>query len=73
MYDIWQGSQDVCATETESSSQNIQMMAVGCISDTEDIVKASWSNFQHHGAAAFTLSEGSPLISALPIKILCGG
>jgi hypothetical protein len=31
------------------------MTAVGYISDTEEIVKASWSNFHHDGAAAFKL------------------
>jgi len=29
------------------------MTAVGYISDTEEIIKASWSNFQYDGAAAF--------------------
>jgi len=41
---------------------------VGYISDTEEIVKASWSLFQHDGAAAFKLSERSPLPPALSAK-----
>jgi len=49
------------------------MTAVGYISDTEQIVKASWSLFQHDGAAAFKLSERSPLPTALSAKDLPGG
>jgi len=53
----WQGSQNLPAAQKESRAQNKQMTAVGYISDTEEKVKASWSNFQHDGAAAFKLSE----------------
>jgi hypothetical protein len=35
----------------------MQMTAVGYISDTEEIVKASWPLFQHYGAAAFKLAQ----------------
>jgi hypothetical protein len=49
------------------------MTAVGYILDTEEIVKASWSLFQHDGAAAFKLSERSPLPPALSAKNLPGG
>jgi hypothetical protein len=49
------------------------MTAVGYILDTEEIVKASWSLFQHAGAAAFKLSERSPLPPALSAKDLPGG
>jgi len=49
------------------------MTAVGYISDTEEIVKASWSLFQHDGAAAFKLSERSPLPPPLSAKDLPGG
>jgi hypothetical protein len=49
------------------------MTAVGYISDTEESVKASWSLFQHDGAAAFKLSERSPLPPALSAKDLPGG
>jgi hypothetical protein len=49
------------------------MTAVGYISDTEEIVIASWSNFHHDGAAAFKLSEKSPEPPALSAKYLPGG
>jgi len=39
----------------------------------EESVKASWSLFQHDGAAAFKLSERSPLPPALSAKELAGG
>ena len=55
--EMWQGSQNLHATQKESRAQNKQMTAVGYISDTEESVKASWSLFQHDGAAAFKLSE----------------
>jgi len=71
--EMWQGSQNLRATQKESRAQNKQMTAVEYISDTEEIVKASWSLFQHDGAAAFTLSERSPLPPALSAKDLPGG
>jgi hypothetical protein len=71
--EMWQGSQTLHATKKESRAQNKQMTAVGYISDTEEIVKASWSLFQHDGAAAFKLSERSPLPPALSAKDLSGG
>jgi hypothetical protein len=49
------------------------MIAVGYISDTEEIVPASLSLFQHDCAAAFKLSEISPLPPALSAKELPGG
>jgi hypothetical protein len=70
---MWQGSQNLRATQKESRAQNKQMTAVGYISDIEEIVKSSWSLFQHDGAAAFTLSERSPLPPALSAKDLPGG
>ena len=51
----------------------MQMTAVGYISDTEESIQASWSLFQHDGAAAFNLSERSPLPPALSAKDLPGG
>jgi len=71
--EMWQGSQNLRATQKESRAQNTQMTAVGYISDTEEIVKSSWSLFQHDGAAAFKLSERSPLPPALSAKDLPGG
>jgi len=49
------------------------MTAVGYISDTEEIVKAFWSLFQHDGAAAFKFSVSSALPPALPAKDFPGG
>jgi hypothetical protein len=49
------------------------MTAVAYISDTEEIVKASWSLFQHDGADAFKLFKRSPLPPALSAKKLPGG
>jgi len=71
--EMGQGSQNLRATQKESRAQNKQMTAVRFISDTEEIVKASWSLFQHDGAAAFKLSERSPLPPALSAKDLPGG
>jgi hypothetical protein len=71
--EMWQGSQNLRATQRESQAQNKQMTAVGYISDTEEIVKSCWSLFQHDGAAAFKLSERSPLPPALFAKDLPGG
>jgi len=51
--EMWQGSQNIHATQKEFQCQNKQMTAVEYISDTEEIIVASWSNFQHDGAAAF--------------------
>jgi len=49
------------------------MTTVGYISDTEEIVKASWALSQHDGAAAFKLSDRSPLPPAWSTKDLPGG
>ena len=40
--EMWQGSQNLRSTEKESHAQNKLMTAVGYISDTEEIIKASW-------------------------------
>jgi len=68
--EMWQGSQNLHATQKESRAQNTQITPVGYISDTEEIVKASWSLFQHDGVAAFKWSERSPLPPALSPKDL---
>jgi len=68
--EMWQGSQNLWAIHNEFRVQNKQMTAIGYISDTEVIVKASWSNFQHDGAAAFKLSEKSPVPPAVSAKDL---
>jgi len=71
--EMWQGSQNPRATQKESRAQNKQMTPGAYISDTEEIVKASWSLFQHDHAAAFKLSERSHLPPALSAKDLSGG
>jgi len=54
--EMWQGSQNLCPTPKKCRSQTKQITAVGYILDMKEIVKASWSLFQHHSAAAFKLS-----------------
>jgi hypothetical protein len=71
--EMWQGSQNLQATQKEFRAQNKQMAAVGYILDAEEIVKASWSLFQHDGATAFKLSQRSPLPPALAAKDFPGG
>jgi len=71
--EMWQGSQNLHATQKESCAQKKHMTAAGYISDAEEIVKASQSNFEHDGAAVFKLSERSPLPPALSAKDLPGG
>jgi hypothetical protein len=71
--EMWQGSQNLRATQKQSRAQNKQMTAIGYISDTAESLQASWSLFQHDGAAAFKLSERSPLPPALSAKDLPGG
>jgi len=73
LLEMWQGSQSLRATQKESRAQNKQMTAVEYISDTEELVKAPWSLFHHDGAAAFKLSETSPVPPALSAKDLPGG
>jgi hypothetical protein len=68
-----QGSRNLRATQKESRTQNKQMTAVGYISDTEEIVKVSWSLFQHDGVAAFKWSERSSMPLALSGKNIPGG
>jgi hypothetical protein len=71
--EMWQGSQNLRATQKETSAQIKQMTTVGYILDTDEIVKASWSLFQHDGAATFKLSERSTLQPAMSAKVLSGG
>jgi len=72
LFEMWQGSQNLHATQKESRAENKHMTVVGDIPDAEVIIKASWSLFQHDGAAAFKLSERSPLLLALSAKNLPG-
>jgi hypothetical protein len=71
--EMWQGSQNLPAMQKEPRARNKEMTAVGYIRDKEEIFKASWSLFQHDGAAAFKLWERSPLPPALSAKDLPGG
>jgi len=71
--EMWQGSETICATQKVSHAQNQQMTTVGYISDTDEIVNASWSLFQHDGAAAFKLSERCSLPPPLCAKDLPWG
>jgi len=71
--EMWQGSQNLPAIQKESRAQNKQKTAVGYISDTEEIVKASWSLFHHNGAAAFKLSQRYPLPPPVSAKDHPGG
>jgi hypothetical protein len=73
LLEMWQGSRNLRATQKECRAQNKQITAVGYISDSEELVKSSWSLFQHDGAAAFKLSERSPWPPALSAKDLPGG
>jgi hypothetical protein len=58
---MWQGRENLWATQKASPAQIKQMTAMGYISDTEETVKASWSAFKHDGVATFKLTEKSQL------------
>jgi len=55
--EMWQGSKNLRATLKESGALTKQMTAVGYISDTKEIINASWSLFQYDGPAAFNLPK----------------
>jgi hypothetical protein len=59
--EMWQGSQNLCATQKEFYAQTMPITAVGSISDTEEIIKVCWSVSQNDDAAAFKRSARSPL------------
>jgi len=71
--DMWLGNENLHATWQQSPAQYMLMTMGSYISDTAAIVQASWSPFRHDGAAAFTLSEPSPLPPAVSAKDLPGG
>jgi len=58
--EMWQRSQNLHPTQKESRAVTKQMTTVGYISDMDEIIRASWSLFQHDAVAAFELSERSP-------------
>jgi len=70
--EMWQGSQNLCATQKESHPQNKQMTAVGYISDTEEIVKALWS-LSTWWCGCIPIIGKSPLPPPLSAKDLPGG
>jgi hypothetical protein len=70
--EMWQGRQNIHATQKGYYAQHKQMTAMEFISDTKVIVTAAWSLFQHDGAAAFKLSERSPWPPPLSTKDLPG-
>jgi len=54
VYDIvemWQGCLNLHATPMELHAQNKQLTDIEYISDSGEIVNASWSTFQCHGAS----------------------
>jgi len=55
------------------SNSHKEMATIGYISDTGEILKTSWWQFQHECAAEFKLSERSPVLPALFAKNLPGG
>ena len=71
--EMGQGSQNLAAIQKESRAQKKQMTAIGYISDTKQILKASWSNIRQDGVAAFKFSEKSPVAPAVSAKDLSGG
>jgi len=71
--EMWQGSQNLRTTHKVSRTENMQMTAIGYISDTAERVEPSCSLFQHDCAAAFELSEWSLLPPALSGKEPDGG
>jgi len=63
-----QGWQNPHATQKGSCAQNTMTTDMAYISDTEEIIKALWSLFQHEGPAAFISSEWSLLSPSLSAK-----
>jgi len=70
---MWQGRQNLRATQIEFRAQNKQITAMESNSDTEEIVTASWTLCQHDGVAAFQLSERCPLAPPCSAKDIPGG
>jgi len=71
--EMWQGSQNLLATQNESRAQNKHMAAVGYFLDLEEIIKASWSQFEYDAAAAFKSLASSPSPPEISAKVLPGG
>jgi hypothetical protein len=71
--EMWLGSENLHSTQKAMHTQNPQMTAMGYISDTEETVESCESAFEYDGAAAFRLSEKSPLAPTLSQIDLPGG
>jgi len=69
----WQRRQTLRGILQISHAQNHHVTVRGYISDPDENVKASWSNIYHDGAAAFKLSEKSPVPPAWSAKDLPAG
>ena len=57
--EMWQGSENLHATQKTSRAQNKQITDMGYISDTEETVKESWSAFKHDSVAGCKITEKS--------------
>jgi hypothetical protein len=68
LLEMRQGNQNLRATQKDSCTQKKQRTAERYLSNTEEIAKASWSNFQHDCAAAFVLSERLSVPPALSAR-----
>jgi hypothetical protein len=67
--DVCQGSPNLRMTQKVVHAPKKPMPAVGYISDTQEIINASWSDFLHDGAAALKLKERSPVPQCLCANI----
>jgi len=72
-WETWHGSQTLCDTFKKSRPQQKLISAGGYITASEEIINASWSNFQHDSAAACAMVKRSLLPPALTLKDLTGG
>jgi hypothetical protein len=68
LLEMWQGSQNLRATQKECHSRNKQMTAIRYNWNMVEILKVSWSLLQNARAAASKLSENSLLPPALSAK-----
>lgn len=71
--EIWHGSPDLHATQSNARVWNPQMTAGEHLSDSEEILKVSSFNNQHAGTAVFKLQKRWPVSPALSAKVLPGG
>jgi len=55
IFEMWRDSPNEYATQKESSAHNKHITAKGYFSKAEEIIKVTYSNFQHDGVAEFKL------------------